>query len=144
MVDPGIHAEMTILVQREKELERMIEDLDDEQLPLWKKRVKLAEKKGMHDLATQAEERVRLLEEKREEAALELDSIEMKKDMLRKESRRPTGEEVQRAEALLESVRQAGLVDPDRKEWEELEKKAAAKEAGLDEESGAVFDFDDE
>lgn len=144
MVNPGIHAEMTILIQREKELEQAIDELKDEQIPLWEKRVKLADQKGMPELADEAEQRVELLRGKLSEAQLELDSIDMKKDMLRKESRRPSGAEVERAEAMVESVRQAGLVDPDRTDWDELEKKAAAREAGLDEESGAVFDFDDD
>lgn len=130
MVDPGIHAEMTILVRREKELERLIEKLDKEEIPLWEKRVDLATKKGMHELADEAEERVRTLRKQSSEARLELDSIDMQKSMLRYESKRPRGHEVERAEALLESVRLAGLVDPDRPDFDSLE-----------EESGIQLDF---
>lgn len=147
MVDPGIHAEMTILVKREKELHELIETFEKEELPLWNKRVKLAEQKGMLELASEAEQRVRQLEQKLSEAELELDSIAMQKSMLRKESRRPTGQEVARSEALLEQIRMTGLVDPDRKDWEDLEKRAGSprKDDGtLQEDSGAVFDFSDD
>ena len=105
MVDPVIHAEMTILIQREKELEREIEELENDEIPLWKKRVGLAENKGMTDLADEARGRVRELIAKLDAHKRELDSIDMQKSMLRKESRRPSGREVERAEHLLEQVR---------------------------------------
>lgn len=139
MTNPGIHAEMTILIRRENELEEKLEELHKKEIPLWEKRVGLAEQKGMSDLATQAAERVRELKRKVAEYQRELDSIDMQKSMLRKESRRPTGAEVERAENLLEQVRLAGLVDPDKGKWDELEEKARAE--GFDEESGAVLDF---
>ena len=142
MVDPGIHAEMTILIRRENELEETINELRDDELPLWKKRVRLAEEKGMSDLADEARGRLRELQDKLEKSVRELESIEMQKSMLRKESRRPSGSEVARSEALLEQVRMAGLVDPDKSEWDELERKAAGK--SLDEDSGAVFDFSED
>lgn len=142
MANPGIHAEMTILIRREKELKEKIDELRDEEIPLWNKRVHLAEKKGMAELADEAEQRVRELEHKASQYELELDSIDMQKSMLRKESRRPSGGEVERAENLLEQVRLAGLVDPDRKDWDELEELEDEKELRqLKEESGAVFDF---
>jgi hypothetical protein len=139
MVDPGIHAEMTILIRREKELEEQIQDLQNEEIPLWTQRVGLAEEKGMGELADEARGRLRELQAKAQQAQAELDSIDMHKSMLRHESRRPGGQEVARAEALLEQVRLAGLVDPDQKDWDELEKQQSLKE-----ESGAVFDFDEE
>lgn len=139
MVDPGIHAEMTILIQREKELERDIEELEKKEIPLWAKRVGLAEDKGMADLADQARARVRELKTKLDASRAELDSIEMQKSMLRHESRRPSGREVERAEHLLEQVRLAGLVDPDKKDWDDLERKHSLRE-----DSGAVLDFDNE
>jgi len=139
MVDPVIHAEMTILIRREKELEEEIAELENEELPLWKKRVSLAEQKGMGDLADEARVRLRELMTKLAKHKTELDSIDMQKSMLRKQSKRPSGREVDRAEALLEQVRAAGLVDPDRQKWDDLE-----REHRLKEESGAVFDFDDE
>lgn len=139
MVDPVIHAEMTMLIRREKELEEEIAELEGEELPLWQKRVGLAEQKGMPDLADEARGRVRELMAKVDKNKRELDSIDMQKSMLRKQSKRPSGREVERAEALLEQVRAAGLVDPDKQKWDDLERQHRLKE-----ESGAVFDFDDE
>ena len=138
MVDPGIHAEMTILIRREKELEAEIRELEEDELPLWRKRVGLAEDKGMSDLADEARGRLRELQEKVAKNRAELDSIDMQKSMLRHEARRPSGNEVARAEALLEQVRLAGLVDPDRSKWDELESR------GMREDSGAVLDFGEE
>lgn len=139
MVDPGIHAEMTILIRREKELEEQVKELNDAEIPLWIKRVRLAEEKGMSELADEARGRVRELKARLDKAKAEIDSIDMQKSMLRHESRRPKGHEVDRAEALLEQVRMAGLVDPDRGEWDKLEKQHALKEA-----SDAILDFGDE
>lgn len=141
MVDPGIHAEMTILIKREKELKRTIEELETEEIPLWEKRVKLADQKGMTELADEAEGRVQELRRKVAEAQREIDSIDMQKQMLRYESKRPSGREVERAEALVESVRLAGLVDPDKSEWDKLEEQ---KGEGLREDSGTFLDFSDE
>lgn len=142
-MDPVIHAEMAMLIRREKELEEQIQEIETE-LPVWSKRIGLAENKGMTDLADEARGRLRELKQKLVDGKAELDSIDMQKSMLRHQSRRPSGIEVERAENLLEQVRLAGLVDPDRTDWDALEKKAAAKKAGLHEDSGAVFHFDDE
>ncbi len=133
MVNPGIHAEMTILIRRENELEEKIAELQKHEIPLWAKRVKLAREKGMDDLAEEAKGRVRELKAKLDEAKREIESIAMQKSALRYESRRPTGNEVERAENMVEQVRLGGLVDPDRKDWESLE-----------EESGTAFDFGEE
>lgn len=141
MVDPVIHAEMTILIRREKELEEQLAELKEE-LPVWAKRVRLAEDKGMTDLADEARVRARELKAKYDKAQQELDSIDMQKSMLRHQSRRPSGNEVERAEALLEQVRQAGLVDPDKAKWDELERKA--RERKLAEGGDAVLDFGDD
>lgn len=141
MVDPGIHAEMTILIRREKELQRIIEELETEEIPLWEKRVKLADQKGMSDLADEAAGRVAELRHKIAESNRELESIEMQKSMLRYESKRPSGREVERAEAMVESVRLAGLVDPDKSEWDKLQQKQSD---GLHEDSGALLDFGDD
>jgi len=143
-MDPVIHAEMTILIRREKELEEEILELQSEEIPLWSKRVGLAENKGMAELADEARGRVRELQAQLDKNQKELDSIDMQKSMLRYESKRPSGNEVERAEALLEQVRAAGLVDPDATDWDEVERKAKANRASLQEDSGAVLDFDDE
>lgn len=111
-MDPLIHAEMSLLVQREKKLEQEKAALLEE-VTLWRRRVELAKSKGLTDLAQEASERVVQISERGRAVNLELDVIEMEKSILRKENRRPDGQEVARAEALLESFRQSGLVDPE-------------------------------
>lgn len=112
MVDPVVHAKMTMLIQQEKKLSDELEALEKE-IPLWEGRVELARQKGMVDLARQAAERVGQLQERRAAITREFEVIEMDKGMLRYEARRPSGVELQRSEAMLEEVRLGGLVDPD-------------------------------
>lgn len=112
MVDPVIHAKMTMLVQDENDLEEEASKLNDE-LPIWESRILLATKKGMDDLAAQATQRVAEMKARKQEIKVKLEVIDMEKGMLRYESRRPSGNEVERAEALLESIQAAGLVDPE-------------------------------
>lgn len=131
-MDPVLHAEMALLVQREKKLEEERKALLEE-ITLWRRRVELAKEKGMTDLAREASERVNQLAERGRAVDLELDVIEMDKSMLRKQSRRPDGREVERAEALLESFRQGGLVDPDEAS---LEREFRELAAGVDKSSG--------
>lgn len=131
-MDPVLHAEMALLVQREKKLEEERKTLLEE-ITLWRRRVELAKEKGMTDLAKEASERVKQLAERGRAVDLELDVIEMDKSMLRKQSRRPDGREVERAEALLESFRQGGLVDPDEAS---LEREFRELAAGVDKSSG--------
>ncbi len=131
-MDPVLHAEMALLVQREKKLEEERKALLEE-ITLWRRRVELAKDKGMTDLAGEASERVKQLAERGRAVDLELDVIEMDKSMLRKQSRRPDGREVERAEALLESFRQGGLVDPDEAS---LEREFRELAAGVDKSSG--------
>lgn len=131
-MDPVLHAEMALLVQREKKLEEEQKALLEE-ITLWRRRVELAKDKGMTDLAGEASERVKQLAERGRAVDLELDVIEMDKSMLRKQSRRPDGREVERAEALLESFRQGGLVDPDEAS---LEREFRELAAGVDKSSG--------
>lgn len=139
MVNPGIHAEMAVLIQQEKELEEKLEKIEKE-VPVWKKRVRLAREKGMDDLAAEALDRARELEAKARKFSTELDSIEQRKKMLRFEARRPSGKEVERSEALLESVRMGGLVDPDEASLDREFKELAAKEAT----DKVVLGFDDD
>lgn len=106
------HAEMALLIRREKEIEARLLELKKE-FGLWKDRVELAHKTGKDELARRAEERVESLRGEAKEIREELRLSEAKKKRLRTESRRPTGIEVERAEALLESFRQSGLVDPE-------------------------------
>ena len=125
-MDPVIHAEMTILLKREKALEEELEKLEEE-LPVWKKRVQLALDKDMMDLAEEAKTRYLELQSKQLQAQHELEQIEEDKKRLRYEARRPTGEEVRRSAAMLEAVRQGGLIDPDEArldaEFDELKKQ---------------------
>lgn len=112
-IDPVIQAQMTDLMRRQKayEEERAQILVDG---PVWKKRVELAESKGLSDLAQQASEKLEALRVRNREIKFELDKIDQEKDMLRYQARRPSGEEVARAEHLLEQVRQGGLIDPDK------------------------------
>lgn len=112
MVDPVVHAKMTMLKQQEKKLNDELDGLEKE-IPLWQGRVELATQKGMADLARQAGVRVQELQERRAEIAREFEVLEMDKGMLRYEARRPSGIELQRSEAMLDEVRLGGLVDPD-------------------------------
>lgn len=134
-IDASLHAQMTHFVMREKELQKELLKLQED-LPLWTKRVSLARQHGKDDLADQAQEKLSELQSKESAMRLELETIEMEKDMLRKQSRRPKDSpEVARAEAALEQIRMGGLVDPDRTDIErELEQMDT---------SGVSFDFDD-
>ncbi|MEZ4458296.1 MAG: hypothetical protein R3E66_00945 [bacterium] len=115
MVDPVVHAKMTMLIQQEKKLKAEMETLDTE-IPTWEKRVDLARQKGMIDLAKQARARADELRARVVAIEHELEVIQMDKDMLRYQAKRPSGVELQRAEALLDQIRLGGLVDPDRNE----------------------------
>lgn len=125
------HAEMTYLVRREKELERDLEQLRD-QFATWKERIELAEDAGRAELAEKARDKITSLRAEGRQIRNELQSIVKQKKNLRRESRRPTGEETRRAEALLESFRQSGLVDPEEAQMKR-ELEDAAADAELDE-----------
>lgn len=130
-LDPVIHAHMTYLVQREKKARERANGLEEE-IELWKKRVRLAEDKGMPDLADEARQRARRLIADRRELDVQLETIATEKRMLIKESRRPSGEEVARAEAILQHWKEIGLVDPDEavleREFDEMEAEQALEE----------------
>lgn len=125
-MDPLIHAEMTELVKQQKMFEREATGLREER-EKWSGRVALATQKGMSDLARQAQEKVDEIETRLRKIKFDLEVLDQEKDMLRYENRRPKGQEVERAEALLESFRAAGI-DPDRaamdKEFSDLEANA--------------------
>lgn len=112
MVDPAIHAKMTILIQQEKKLQDELATIRGE-IPTWEKRVQLAKQRGMTDLAQQAQERADQLAARIAAIEHECEVIEMDKEMLRYEAKRPSGIELERAEALLDSIRVGGLIDPD-------------------------------
>lgn len=130
-IDPYNHAQMTNMVMQIKELERELEKIREE-LPTWKKRVFLAEDKGMHELAAQAEAKVEQMRARGRQVKLELETLEMEKDMLRKQNRMPQGHEVEQAEAMVEQVRMGGLVDPDAAELNALDPQQDELDAQLD------------
>ncbi len=129
--DAGLHAQMTYLIQEEKRYEEQLAELT-EKLELWKKRVQLAEQKGMPDLADEARERARTLMTDFKEAEVKLETLQHEKKLLRKDARRPTGEEVARSEAMLERLRQSGIVDPDEaaleREFDDIAAEQAVRE----------------
>ncbi len=133
-MDPVIHAKMTQLVQEENNLEDELKKLKTKEIDLWKGRVKLAREKGMDELAEQAKERVRELLARENEIENRLEIIKTQKKNLRYESRRPTGREVERAEAMVEQARLGGLVDPDgaslERQIDELEKENVSLDFG--------------
>jgi phage shock protein A len=122
MTNP-FQAEMAYLIRREKEIESRLQELSRD-FGVWKERIGLAERAGKPDLALAAEERLDSLRAEATELRDELRLLIEKKRLVRHESRRPTGVEVDRAEALLESFRLSGLVDPDeaslQREFDEL------------------------
>jgi hypothetical protein len=129
-MDPGIHAEMTHWVMRQKELERERDALTAE-VEKWSRRVTLATDKGMHDLAGEAQAKLDEIRAKLAEIGPELDKVEMEKSALRMEARRPgaaADEALIRAETMVEQGRMAGL-DPEagkaERELAELEAEVA-------------------
>ncbi len=112
-MDPVIKAEMTHLVMRAKELKEELKEIEKD-LPTWIKRVELARDKGRPELARQAGEKVLQMRKRRDEIGQKLDFIDQEKSVLRKQARRPSGIEVERAEHMVEQVRQGGLIDPDK------------------------------
>ena len=122
---------MTYLVQKEKKARERASGLEDE-IEVWKKRVRLAEDKGKPDLADEARQRARKLIAERRELEDQLGLIGTEKRMLIKESRRPTGDEVARAEQLLQRWKDSGLVDPDEavleREFDEMHAEQALDE----------------
>lgn len=142
-VDPVIHSHMTYLVQREKKELQAAEALEDD-IALWKKRVGLARERGEDELAEQARERALALIAERRELQTRLDMIANEKDILRRESRRPHGRELEYAEELLRRWQESGLVDPDKaaldEEFDKLDSEQALAE--LHEEIAGTLDDD--
>src|SRR5690554_6721082 len=127
-VDPVIRSHMTYLIQCEKK------DLEkatalEEDIALWKKRVGLAQGRGDSALAEQARARALALIAERRELQTRLDMIVNEKDILRRESRRPDGHELEYAEELLRRWQESGLVDPDKAVLDEAFDKLAAEQA---------------
>lgn len=112
------HAEMALLVHRDKQIDEELQALAKDHAT-WKQRVELAKKKKRQELVDGAKQRLAQVRQQAQELRSEKKRIKTMKDKVRYESRRPSGNEVQRAEALLESFRQSGLVDPERAELDQ-------------------------
>ncbi len=119
MTNP-FQAEMAYLIRREKEIEERLQALSKE-FGTWKERVGLAERAGKHELADAAAERLDALRGEATELREELRLLVEKKRLVRRESRRPTGNEVARAEALLESFQTSGLLSEEDRLKAEIE-----------------------
>lgn len=128
-MDPSYRHEMAYLIREEKRLEEDLEKLREE-FATWKRRVTLAEEKGQPELAAQALERVDELRQKGHAAKEELGLLQAKKRLVIRAARQPDGAEVARAEALLEDVRQGGLIDPDEASLEAEFARLARGEGG--------------
>jgi phage shock protein A len=112
-IDAFVHAQMKNLMMRKKSAEEELTKVRADG-QLWKGRVQLAQEKNLTELAVQAEEKLVSLRSRRDELKFELEKIEQEKDVLRYQARRPSGDEVERAEFMVEQVRQGGLIDPDK------------------------------
>ena len=134
MSDPVLREQMTQLVMRAKELDTERAKLTKEH-PVWERRVELARDKGMTDLAREAAERRDQIGARLRKIEADLEIIDEEKRQLRYQARRPSGREVERAQAMVERVREGGLIDVDE----------ATLERELAELDGPVsFDFDDQ
>ena len=139
-MDPVLHAEMTQLVSDEKDYTIERADLVKD-FPTWKKRVALATDKGMHELAEEAKNRVEEMRLRISEIDIELEMIEDKKKRLRYESQRPSGDELRRSTALLNSMK-GGIVDPDEVALEMEFENLAKSKNDTSENSDLVLDFE--
>ncbi|AWV90605.1 hypothetical protein DN745_15240 [Bradymonas sediminis] len=134
---------MAYLVQCEKKDLEVAEKLEED-IALWKKRVGLARERGEDELAEQARERALALIAERRALQTRLDMIANEKDILRRESRRPHGRELEYAEELLRRWQESGLVDPEKaaldEEFDKLDSEQALAE--LHEEIVGTLDDD--
>lgn len=145
-MDPVLHSEMTQLVTDEKEYTKERAELVKD-FPTWKKRVELATNKGMLELAEEAKVRVEEMRLRISEIDIELEMIEDNKKRLRYESQRPSGDELRRSTALLNSMKEGGVVDPDEvaleMKFENLAKsKNKSNAESSDDRPDVVLDFE--
>ena len=125
-IDPGDHAELAILIRREHSAQAKRETVLDD-LELWVERGKLAKAKGELDLARQALERALTAKTSLEAVDLELETIRMAKDVLKRNARKPDeSEAVIRAEVLVEQFRMQGLA-PEEQELREMAEEVEAE-----------------
>lgn len=105
-------AEMAVYIRREKEIEKELNQLKKD-FKTWKERIELAKKADRPELAARAEQRLKDLRADAWGLRTELQEIVEKKREIRMDSRRPTGAETRRAQSLLESFRESGIIDPE-------------------------------
>jgi hypothetical protein len=124
-INPGDHAEMAILIRREKLANERIEKATGD-LALWVRRGKLAKEKGKLDMARQAMDRA--IEAKRilDKAQFELETLQMDKDVLKSGAQMPDDESVIRAEVLVEQFRMQGFA-PEEQELKEMQADVEAE-----------------
>ncbi len=121
------HAELAVYIRREKEIEKELEQLEKD-FKTWKERVELAQKAGRPELKARAEQRIDDLRAEAWGLRTELKEIIEKKREIRMDSRRPSGVELQRAQSLLQSFRESGIIDPDKARLEDEIKEAAKQD----------------
>jgi hypothetical protein len=126
----AFRAEMAALIKQEKELEEELEEARSHVL-LWARRGKLALAAGEKALATAARSKAVEAQAEFKRAQTQLDEIRHRKNAVRMDWRRPTGQDAERtiqAEVLLEQFRMQGLA-PEEEELEQVSAQAGAEEA---------------
>jgi Cdc6-like AAA superfamily ATPase len=117
-MDPYIHERMTQVVAAGKKLKEELLKLQAD-IPVWDKRVVMAQERGMGELAEQAAAHVAGLRERAAKVEVELEILREERRQLKFESAAAPGREiVERTEAMVDSVRIGGLVDPDKAKLE--------------------------
>ncbi len=119
------HAEMALLIRREKEIERKLQALTDD-FKTWKERIAMAKQAGKDELAARAEAKVEELKTDALMLRQELVPIIDQKKKLRRQSQRPSGQELQRSKAILDDFRKSGLIDPEQAQMQEMADDAQA------------------
>ena len=119
--------ELAVYIRREKEIEKQLQQLNKD-FKTWTERIELAKKSDRPDLVTRATQRLKDLRAEAWGLKTELEDIVKKKREIRVDSRRPTGIETRRAQSLLKSFKESGLVDPDEAQLESDIREAALED----------------
>jgi signal transduction protein with GAF and PtsI domain len=116
--DPYIHERMTQVVAAGKKLKEELLKLQAD-IPMWDKRVVMAQERGMPELARQAAEHVAGMRQRAQQVEVELEILREERRQLQFEHAVQPGRDiVARTEAMVDSVRIGGLVDPDKAKLE--------------------------
>lgn len=117
-IDPYIHERMTQVVAAGKKLKEELLKLQAD-IPMWDKRVVMAQERGMAELAQQAADHVAGLRQRAQQVEVELEILREERRQLQFENTVQPGRDiVARTEAMVDSVRIGGLVDPDKAKLE--------------------------